>query len=45
MNSSMTIEQVRDYGLQIAKAISYLHKNKITHGDLIPENILINHDN
>lgn len=30
--------------MQIAKALSYLHKKKIAHGDLKPENILLTKD-
>jgi len=36
MKSPMPIEIVKDYGLQIAKGISYMHKNKIIYGDLTP---------
>lgn len=41
MNLPLTIETVRDYSLQIAKGLAYLHKNDIIHGDLKPENILV----
>jgi len=36
LNQPLPIEVVKDYGLQISKALSYLHKNKIIHGDVKP---------
>lgn len=46
INKKMNMEQVRDYGLQIAKGIDYLHKKKnIIHHDIRPENILLTENN
>ncbi len=41
MGRPLTMDEVRNYGLQIAKGISYLHKNRIVHADIRPENILL----
>lgn len=41
-NFGMPFEQVRTFTEQIAKGISYLHKQDIIHGDIKPSNILIN---
>jgi serine/threonine protein kinase len=35
------MDMVNNLGLQIAKGISYLHKSRIVHGDIKPENILL----
>lgn len=36
MSGRLAIDQVKDYGLQIAKGVHYLHKNKVIHHDLKP---------
>lgn len=36
MGHPLPMEEVKNYGLQIAKGISYLHKNKIVHADIKP---------
>jgi len=38
----MPIEQVKNISEQIAKGLSYLHKQDIIHCDIKPSNILIN---
>ncbi|XP_038155567.1 dual specificity protein kinase CLK2-like isoform X2 [Cyprinodon tularosa] len=35
-----SVEQIRHIAFQILKAVSFLHRNKLTHTDLKPENIL-----
>ena len=40
-NFGMPIGQVKKFTEQIAKGISYLHKQDIIHGDIKPNNILI----
>ncbi|XP_015240462.1 PREDICTED: dual specificity protein kinase CLK2-like isoform X3 [Cyprinodon variegatus] len=35
-----SVEQIRHIAFQIFKAVSFLHRNKLTHTDLKPENIL-----
>jgi serine/threonine protein kinase len=35
------MDKVKSYALQIARGISYLHKNNVVHGDLKPQNILL----
>ncbi|XP_061902517.1 dual specificity protein kinase CLK1-like [Entelurus aequoreus] len=35
-----SVDQIRDMAFQIFKAVSFLHRNKLTHTDLKPENIL-----
>ncbi len=37
----MSEEEVRSYGLQLAKALNYLHDNKIMHRDLKLSNLLL----
>lgn len=41
-NFGMPIEFVQKFADQIAKGISYLHKQDIIHGDIKPSNILLN---
>lgn len=45
MKQGMPIEKVKNIGLQIAKAISSIHKLKIIHGDINPENVLLTANN
>jgi serine/threonine protein kinase len=33
--------QVKSYGLQILKGLEYLHKSRVMHRDLKPQNILV----
>jgi serine/threonine protein kinase len=41
---SFTVEELRNYGYQIAKGIDYLHDKNIVHRDLKPQNILVTAD-
>ena len=41
MKEKQTIDTIKLLALQIAKGLSYLHKSKIVHGNLKPENILL----
>ena len=46
MGKKMAIQQVKQYGMQIAKGIDYLHKKKnIIHHDIRPQNILLTENN
>ena len=40
----MPLETAMDWGLQIARALCYLHEHSITHRDLKPENVLVSND-
>jgi serine/threonine protein kinase len=40
----MPLDTAMDWGLQIARAVCYLHENNITHRDLKPENVLVGDD-
>jgi len=43
-NGPMPLDTAMDWGLQIARAVCYLHENNITHRDLKPENVLVSND-
>lgn len=34
-------KDLKDFALQIAKGINYLHDNDVTHRDLKPQNLLL----
>lgn len=44
LNGAMPLDTAMDWGLQIARAICYLHAQNITHRDLKPENVLVGRD-
>ncbi|KAG7627588.1 Protein kinase domain [Arabidopsis thaliana x Arabidopsis arenosa] len=41
---SLPLEQLIDFGLDIAKGMEYIHSREIVHQDLKPENVLIDND-
>ena len=41
MSHPLTIPTANNYALQIAKALSYLHKRTIIHRDIRPEHVLL----
>ena len=41
-NKIMPENLVRDYALQIAKALAYAHNNNVIHKDIKPQNVMIN---
>lgn len=43
-HKSLPLQQVIEFGLDIARGMAYIHSRKIVHRDLKPENVLIDKD-
>ncbi len=41
----LSMKQIKDYGIQISKALEIAHHNNIVHRDIKPQNIMITKDN
>lgn len=43
-NRDLSIEKVKDFSMQLLKALAFLKKNGVVHADIKPENILVSED-
>lgn len=44
MNGPLPVERVREIGAQLADALAYMHRRKVYHRDLKPDNLLVQPD-